>query len=64
MNADRDPEAVGLRQHLNSRTRTFHRKAIVVDLSSQGSTEKFIDAIGSIMPQRADLHFLIIGGVS
>ncbi|VDN99142.1 unnamed protein product [Rodentolepis nana] len=52
----------GLRQHVNSRTNTFHRKSILVDLSQPGSTETLISGIGSIMPQRADLHFLIIGG--
>ncbi|VDM34074.1 unnamed protein product [Hydatigera taeniaeformis] len=52
----------GLRQHVNSRTNTFYRKSILVDLSKRESTEKLIAAIGSIMPQRADLHFLIVGG--
>ncbi|KAM3185921.1 hypothetical protein ACTXT7_005395 [Hymenolepis weldensis] len=52
----------GLRQHVNPRTNSFHRKSILVDLSQPSSTEKLISGIGSIMPQRADLHFLIIGG--
>lgn len=56
-------ESTGLRQHVNSRTNTFYRKSILVDLSKRENTEKLIAAIGSIMPQRADLHFLIIGGV-
>ncbi|KAL5961737.1 Glutamate receptor [Taenia solium] len=55
-------ESTGLRQHVNSRTNTFYRKSILVDLSKRESTEKLIAAIGSIMPQRADLHFLIVGG--
>ncbi|KAL5102876.1 Glutamate receptor [Taenia crassiceps] len=55
-------DSTGLRQHVNSHTHTFYRKSILVDLSKQGSTEKLVAAIGSIMPQRADLHFLIVGG--
>ncbi|KAM7533984.1 hypothetical protein Aperf_G00000111088 [Anoplocephala perfoliata] len=52
----------GLRQHLNPSTNTFQRKSILVDLSQPSSTEKLIAGIGSIMPQRADLHLLVIGG--
>nr|CDS23919.1 glutamate receptor 2 [Echinococcus granulosus] len=55
-------KSTGLHQYVNSRTNTFHRKSILVDLSKRESTEKLISAIGSIMPQRADLHFLIVGG--
>lgn len=59
-----EPGDFGLLQHINHKTNTFHRKSVLIDLSSHRGSREVIRDIGALMQDRADLHFFIIGGVS
>nr|VZI50626.1 unnamed protein product [Spirometra erinaceieuropaei] len=52
----------GLLQYVNSKTKYFQRKSIILDVTSSAMTKQALHHIEILMPERADFQFLIIGG--